>query len=480
MAGAGAFLVVYIAVALVRLPYPFELEWMEGGSVVHVQRVIDGQPLYGRPSLEFTPFIYSPFYYYASAVPARVFGNGFVPLRVVSLLSSIGSLAVIALLVHKRTGSGSASFLASCLFAATFKLTGAWFDLARVDSLALFMILAGAYLLEMRTRLTNTAGAAILLFLAFFTKQSSAIAAASLAVAVLMTRRGGDRLLLPSLLGLLIAASVLVMNASTDGWFGYYVFDVPARHPIETSLMTGFWTKDLGSHLPIALIFCIFGLFGLGVSHRESSKRIFDAALFSGLIIASYSSRIHSGGFDNVLMTAAAGVAIFFGIGFSALRTACVRRPVAAITIIAAAGIQLVMLGYSPANMLPASAARAEGEQLLRQVAAVDGEVYLPEHPWYAVAAGKSAQAQTMAVADVLRAGGSEDIRESLASEMRVAVNEERYAAFVVDVENFLLRPTNFDDHYRLADAHLSDDDFLPLTGMRRAPRLLFIRRSRQ
>ena len=60
-----------------RARYPFELEWMEGGVLDHVRVVLSGQPLYRAPSVEFTPFIYTPFYYAVCAALARVFGVGF-------------------------------------------------------------------------------------------------------------------------------------------------------------------------------------------------------------------------------------------------------------------------------------------------------------------------------------------------------------------------------------------------------------------
>lgn len=478
LVGAGTFIAVYIVIAVIRVRYPFELEWMEGGSVVHVQRILSGQPLYARPSLEFTPFIYTPFYYYVSAVPARVLGNGFLPLRLVSLAASLGSLVLIALFVRKRTRSASASFLAACLFAATFKLTGAWFDLARVDSLALFLMLAGVYVIESSTSVAMTSVAVIVLVLSFLTKQSSAFVMAGLGGAALITRRGRDRWLLPGLLGVLSVAAVWVLNRQTDGWFGYYVFNVPSRHSIEKNMLTRFWTHDLAAHLPIALLFAVFALLGAAAPTRDRGRVIRDTALFGGLLAAAYFSRIHSGGFDNVLMPAVAGVAMFFGIGMASVGTTALHRPLLTAAIFAVAAVQFLMLAYSPRYYVPTASARAEGEQLLRSINAVDGGVYLAEHPWYAVAAGKSSQAQTMAVADLIRASGSDVVRDALADEMRIAVDEERYSAFVVDAEDFLLRPADFERHYRLVDAHLSDDNFLPPTGMKRAPRLLFIRRS--
>lgn len=475
--GAGAFIAVYVVTAVVRLQYPFELEWMEGGSVAHVQRVLNGQTLYNKPSLDFTPFIYTPFYYYVSSLPALLWGNGFFPLRLTSFAASIASMVVIWLIVHRRAQSATAAFLAASLFAATFKLTGAWLDLARVDSLALFFTLAGAYLLDRSMRPVHVVAAGVLLFLAFFTKQSFLVVGAALTAAVFIASRGRERWLMPLSLVLLTAGSTFVLNAASNGWFGYYVFEVPSRHPIESAFLTAFWSRDLGSQLPIAIGFALWGLFSVGADANRHEV-IKDSALFGGLILSSYLSRIHSGGFDNVLIPAVAGIAIFFGSGFAAARTAVGQRRWVGLMLAAAAAIQFLMLAYSPRYLVPTRAARLQGQQLLDRLGAIDGDIYIAEHPWYAVMAGKAAPAHPMALSDLMRAAGGEDIHEALAQEMRVAVEQEKYAAFVVDMDNFLLRPSSFELHYRLADAHLSGDDFVPTTGMHKAPRLLFIRRS--
>ena len=50
------YVAVFLLVALGRIGYPFELEWMEGGAIAHVQRILAGQALYVPPSLDFVPF----------------------------------------------------------------------------------------------------------------------------------------------------------------------------------------------------------------------------------------------------------------------------------------------------------------------------------------------------------------------------------------------------------------------------------------
>ena len=91
---AAAYILVYLAVALLRLRYPFQLEWIESGSLDQVRRILSGRKLYARPSLGFVSFIYTPVYFYVSAAAARVLGDGFLPLRLVSLAASLGCMGL--------------------------------------------------------------------------------------------------------------------------------------------------------------------------------------------------------------------------------------------------------------------------------------------------------------------------------------------------------------------------------------------------
>jgi hypothetical protein len=50
----------YLFVALARIDYPFEIEWMEGGSRGHVERIRAGGELYGFFNDTATTEIYTP------------------------------------------------------------------------------------------------------------------------------------------------------------------------------------------------------------------------------------------------------------------------------------------------------------------------------------------------------------------------------------------------------------------------------------
>src|SRR4029450_9202057 len=71
-----------------RVGCPFDLEWMEGAMVDHVRFLLSHGTLYVPPSLEFVPFVYNPFYYVVSACVSLFTGDGYVALRLVSIVAS--------------------------------------------------------------------------------------------------------------------------------------------------------------------------------------------------------------------------------------------------------------------------------------------------------------------------------------------------------------------------------------------------------
>jgi Dolichyl-phosphate-mannose-protein mannosyltransferase len=479
-AAAGLYLLAFVVIALLRLAYPFELEWMEGGAVLHVQRILDGKPLHAPPQLEFTAYLYAPLYFYVSALVAALTGNGFLPLRLVSFGAALGCCVLIFLLVRRRTASRSAAVIAACLFAATFRAAGAWLDLARVDSLFLFLVLAGLHAFDARSALARSLLAPLLIALATFTKQPALLVALALSLVAVLTRKGRERVAFPLVFGGLFAGVGWWANAATAGWYSYYVFELPMQHEIEAPQVLGFWTVDILQTLGIALGFAVVGGWstrGTPTSGPAAGRRFADACILGVLFAVSYASRIHSGGYDNVLMPVYAGIAIYFGIGLGALCELRARRPRLVAGLLTAAIAQFGLLWYWPPAQLPSDADRAQGEQILRRIAGIDGEVYWAEHPWYAGLVGKPTQAQDVALLDVVRASASGEWRQRLEQEMADAVRSGRYAAFVVDFPVFTLRPPDFEAHYELVDSSLSGDAFRMMTGYDRRPSLLYVRR---
>jgi hypothetical protein len=423
---------VYLFVALHRIGYPYELEWLEGGAVEIAGRVAHGQAIYVAPSIHYVPYPYTPLYFWVTGTLARLTGVGFLPLRLVSLLSSLGVCALLVRIVWRETGDLVAGVVASGLFSATFAVSGAWLDIGRVDSMALFLLLAAVYRARHARGVSGGIVVGLLSFLAFMTKQSALVALAPVLVVLLVFRR---RVGLPALgtVAVLVVGSTYLLDASSHGWYGYYAFQELLHQGEVSSVWRTFFTKDLW-HAPWAIGLGLAAL-AVGVLYRRvaSTDWLFWGPAIAGLLAASLISRLHSGGGQDVLIPAFAATALMGAFGYDAvLRAAKVAKanrqrarwvatvPAATGLILAlVVGIQIGALHYSPSRYVPTELDRVAGNHFIALVRRTPGGVIVADHPYYDTLAGKETWAQGEAVHDILRAGPSvarTDLRTSIDS----------------------------------------------------------------
>ncbi|HSP06789.1 MAG TPA: glycosyltransferase family 39 protein, partial [Acidobacteriota bacterium] len=394
---ALAFVVLYVAVACARIAYPYELEWEEGAHVDHVLRVLSGEKLYVQPSLEFVPFFYTPLYFYVSAAAAKVLGPGFVPLRLVSILASLAAFWILFSMVRRETGSAAAGILAAGLFAATYKISGAWFDLARVDSLFLCLLLAGLFALRFMKSGMGAVWAGTLIALSFLTKQT-ALAAASLPIlaAIALNRRLG-LIACGTFVGI-AGLSTLLLDRLHDGWYTYYLFGI-GGFPIEKSMVLGFWTRDLLFKVPVALAASVAALASL---RTDRTRLLFYGAAILSMVLSSWFFRLHTGGYSNVLFPAYAMIAALAAWG---IHDACSRpKPIdwlAGLLCVA----QFALLSYNPFTRIPTAADRKAGDELIRKLSQIEGDVLIPYHGYYSVLAGKRPHAHVSSMIDIVVSG---------------------------------------------------------------------------
>lgn len=482
-----AYVALYLFIAIRRMGYPFELEWMEGGAVDHVRRILEGLPIYVPPSLDFVPYTYTPLYFRLSAAVAHLTGVGFVPLRLVSFLASIGSMALIMWIVRRRTGGWVAPILASSLFAATYRAAGAWFDIARVDSLFLLFVLGAIAAIQMRlspragpgtglaagpaaglTGLAGLAGlaAGTLIALSFFTKQAGLFIGAPIAVAALIRdRRMG--VVCAATAAVLIAGGILILERSSGGWFGFYVFQMPRLHGVVPKMLLDFWTLDLGRRLLVA---CILAAILLASRELPRRERLVLGLVALGMIGGTYLVRIREGSYDNILMPAYAMIAILAGMAIP-----IVTRPGRAILGYGACLAQFALLIYNPVAQIPTVADREAGRALVERIRQVDGPVYIPCHGYLPAMAGKPTYAQMMALGDVLRSPRP-DVRDRLNAEVTQAIREQRFAAIVQDGEWL----PELERYYVPTGPVFQDEKvFWTRTGLRTRPQLIFLPRPR-
>ncbi|HEX4819990.1 MAG TPA: glycosyltransferase family 39 protein [Acidimicrobiales bacterium] len=471
VAGAG-FIAMYLVIALVRLRYPYELEWIEGGMVDHVARIRGGHSLYAAPSLGFTADIYTPLYFLLSAAVSVVTGLGFFPLRLVSVLASIALFGALAKLTMADTEDRVSGLLAAGLFAACFRIGGAWLDTARVDTLCLALLFWGMVVARQARTARNGVVAGLLISLAFLAKQVALFPAVAIVVFFLAARRGRavtGSYALTALVG--IGGSTLVANAISHGWYNFYVFELPARHEIASENYVDFFTHDLIRPLPVVLLLVVTAFLAL---RRRMDGLLFHAIVGGAVLFAAYSARLHTGGYDNVLLPIYAELAVLAAIGIHHLLRSDARR-----WIVTCAGVlvlaQFALLFYNPVDQLPTAADRRAGEAMMTGLRALPKPAYLPGHPWYLVEAGQQSSAQGAAIEDVFRGdhGGS---GPALARELWDSVSSRHWAAIVVDSgTGFSYLPDNLCRYYEpVGTLDPSGATVLPLTGTKTGPKTVW------
>jgi len=424
IAAAAIFACLYTMLG--RLSYACDLEWMTGSIYDHIERWRDGKPIYTEPTVDWTPFLYPPLYY---AIVAKVWA--FLPLHVaargVSILATFVQGACLWRLARRHGASRAWTFVGLGLFAAAFADTSFWYDLERVDPLFVAMMMVGTLVLTERHGPLSGLAAGALMGLAFFAKQPAAVFVAGAFFALLVRRQWMRAVLFAFAAGTVIVAGVVWLNRQSGGWFHYYVIKMPGAHGVVPSLFKLLFFEDVPR--AFALFTSAAYLVGRWLLRRmkDRADAVF-VCLLGAAALASGSSRVHFGGWDNVLMFFTTFASVAAAIVGTRITEAYGARAATALVPIAA-GLQMIIWAYDPTNAIPPRI-------ILKEARAFEARVKELEKDGPVVVTGRghvTAQrnAHQAALIDVFRAEHA--IPASIATPFR----ERRYTYVIVD---------NFDD----------------------------------
>lgn len=425
---AAWYIAAFVGVALLSLHYPFQLEWMEGQTIDIMQRLNNGLPFYAKPSLEYVSFIYTPLYYYVAAFLAKLTVVDFFPARLLSILSTLGTMALLYGWVCKEGGRKRDGLIAAGLFAGTYTLSGRWFDVSRIDNFWVFLTIAALFLLYHYRSKISVVAASGLFIAAFFTKQSALfiIVPALLGMFLIDGRR-------TLCCGVMAAAGIGIgcawLEWASEGWFSFYVFSVPAGHGMEKRMIVDFWTKDLARQMGLLCVLIAPALWQIACTDRK--KAGFYIALLIGFISCSYISRLHWGGWLNVLIPLHVVLALMAGLSLRYWQ----QRPQAYVQWLCAALLfaHMLRLFYNPVLLVPTHESAEKGQRFLQQISQVDGDIFMSEIQFVQTRVGKKSYTFGMAGYDVLRAelGDKNNIKEALRSELLESLQNHRFAAVI-------------------------------------------------
>jgi hypothetical protein len=464
-----------------RIAYPYDLEWMEGGMLHHALRFQTGDGLYHEPSIEFIPYLYTPLYPAMLAMFGEVFGLTYTLGRVISVLSLVGIAVLAGISLCSSRWRHAAMLpaivgllLALGLFAAVYPYMEGWYDLVRADSLFLFLVTAGLIAaLHWADQGTGVRGHArvaavgVILAFAFFTKQTG----------IVYVLLGGGIVLVMSWrrLATYIAATGVVglggsglMNLTSGGWFWTYTRKIHSAHDFN---MDRFW-KSYGNilwHFRALTIVVVVTLIVVGYtwlrkppegSRRELPRQTRPFLLWTAAFVVSTIVGAVGWGTEfahfNAYMPAFLHGALAAGSAVPAL-AACAgilwgARKYSPLVVHGAAGVAALLLAltcwhwkWKPARYVPTQADVAAGDRLIKRIKALDGEVWMPSHPWYLVLAGKQPHVHRMGIKDVTwrqnrKVVGLDD-----------ALMKHRFSSLVFDNRDLFLELPQIRQYYRPA-----------------------------
>ena len=137
-------IVGFVVAAYFRITFAYPMWVMETPAMQAMRRILNGQPLYAPPSLEYVAPVYAPLYFYVSAARRLPWvGVDLAAPRLVSLLAFRSDRRrSSASLVWSESRCALVGLVAGGMFISTTSLSSYSLDLARVDPLCLVWLLA--------------------------------------------------------------------------------------------------------------------------------------------------------------------------------------------------------------------------------------------------------------------------------------------------------------------------------------------------
>jgi hypothetical protein len=485
------FSAYYLVLAIARVLYPYDLDFLEEAVLMQAWRVAQSQPVYVAPGADYTSLNYPPLYTWLGGLLLKLTGPGFLPLRLLSLAATLATAVLIYKIGRRESQDKLIGLLCAALFLAGYRVIGGWYELARVDALFVALILAGSavtiYFSELEWGLL-AAGA--LMALSLLAKQQGAFFILVAAGYLLM--RVGRRVWLYLLAVAVVAGLPLaLLQLTSQGWLFTYIYKMSFDDPREWQRLFAIIGLELfGSMAVLTLAYlAATGLLWQRWGWRTLREQPWLLFIGSGVFVMA-ATRLSVGAARNTLMPGytflcLAPAVLAAEIG-RRLPPAQLGRDRAVALLKAAILIQFALTVINPIRFLfgldlpidywPSPAMRASGDRFIGRLSAVDGEVLVLMHPYYAILAGKEASTQIASLWHARYRG-----QEPLPADLVDRIQHHYYAAIISDEsEDFETDPALMaliEANYMPAETLLPADAPPTLTGVVVRPRVVYVPR---
>jgi hypothetical protein len=489
------WIAVLLVVFALRVGFPLELEWMEGGILHAARRFQHGESLYPPPSPEFVPFLYTPGYAVTLGVLGWVFPLDYALGRCVSVLAwmAIGAAAWRAVAREGKPSSHRA--LAVGLWCSGYVFTFRWIDLVRPDTLFLALALWALVLLrESWGDARKAALAGVLMALAFWTKQTAMVLIIASGVGALLVAPR-QLWIYAAVIAVVDGGGMLLANPRTDGWLWRYVFELHQAHAFNDER---FWRKTWGMFVHAAPWASVLALWLLArfvwpwISRNRRLDRVGDQKLRARLsahrgllywgVIALAGALVSALGYStqwaepNAFLPGVCFGAVWLAVALPqggrdeaiALGLACTQMLFSLVVEPIYQPIQnagLASLGDSyawqdPRRTIPDATARAQASALRAELAGARHEVLALHRPWWSVIAGGSGNVGSMGLSDV-----APDDRRAIEVELSRRIKALEYGELWFEGEPPSWLRAALRGHYKVVERRQGDARVRPMSG---------------
>jgi hypothetical protein len=312
--------------------------------------------------------------------------------------------------VKTETRQTFAGIVAAGLFAASYRFTGAWLDLAKTDSLFLLLILI-AFIIG--RRFNNNIGrvsSGLLFVLAYFSKQIALPFILVLAPFSLLATRGKSWLqwLTVAIVGV---PAVVGIDWITDGWFSFYTIDNFTRHKrlYDLEVFWGPLIKNLWPALAIGAYYLASRMSKKPFKNVLTNESFwYHLGFLIASILTSWTVFTKAWTYDNGFIPAVAGLSLIVGLVYG--RTLSnghrevphFRRAFSFLAVSILILTQYVIFLYPPSDQLPSQQDRQAMEGFVERLRSTPGEVLVFKHGYVSYLSGKTTFFHSVFFGDVM------------------------------------------------------------------------------
>jgi hypothetical protein len=351
-------------------------------------------------------------------------------------------MVLIWRLVKHETGSKFYALIGVGFYASYYSYVRCYFDMIRVDTLFLFLLFAGIYILRTGKKSYSIYLSAFVFFLALFTKQQ-ALPVIGMMGLFLLVHNFRKFIKFTLTFCLLSIFTFLYFQYVSDGWFLFYIYKFPVSHGFRSHLLTKMF-KDLFSYAPVLVIigpYLFFKIFSRKNFLR--SHGLFYLFFFISTFGISWASRAHSGGTENVLMPILLCLSVLgaFSFWYFEKDMRVVNKKKGILFTFFLIAVHFMILIYNPLTRIPSKEQYKWNKKFVDFIANFEGDVWVTQFGYIPSLAGKKTFAHLTAVGFGYSKGGvSIEAKRIISRKFKKAIRNKKFNAIILrNKEKFFL-----------------------------------------